>query len=211
MLNAHLPSSDLAICRRPDDKRLFVSLPGRYLLADRTNTRGESRLFACRAVNISTRAMALAAPVTSKVGVPVIVEIDQLGRLRGLIIRVFKLGFAMSVAASDAERAVLGARIDWLEKLKNLEVTDARGHPRFIPRRSHSLLTLANGSIVPCLVIDISASGAAISTHLVPKIGTVLAVGKVVARVVRHFAGGFALQFVTLQDRQEVEALVVPR
>jgi hypothetical protein len=64
---------------------------------------------------------------------------------------------------------------------------------------------------VPCFVVDISVSGAAVSADIVPRIGTVLAVGKVVGRVVRNIQGGFAVQFVEAQDRQEVEALVIRR
>jgi len=55
----------------------------------------------------------------------------------------------------------------------------------------------------------LSVSGAAISAEIVPPIGTVLAVGKVVARVVRHFAGGFSVRFVEPQSRDRVEAMVI--
>ena len=210
---------DLLIVDRPDDqivnrredKRLYVSLPGRYSLADRRNSQGEQRKFACRAVNISTHGIAVAAPVAAKVGVWVIAEIEQLGRLWGSIVRVFDLGFAMDIQASDQEREMLAAKIDWIERHKDFEIRDNRAHARFFPRRPHSLLTLADGSVVPCFVIDISVSGAAVSADIVPKIGAVLAVGSVVGRVVRFVPGGFAVAFVAVQDRQEVEALVIRR
>jgi hypothetical protein len=65
--------------------------------------------------------------------------------------------------------------------------------------------------VVPCFVIDISVSGAAVSADISPEIGTPLAVGWVVGRVVRFVPGGFAVRFVELQDRQAVEALVIRR
>jgi hypothetical protein len=43
----------------------------------------------------------------------------------------------------------------------------------------------------------------------VPDIRAVLAVGSVVGRVVRHFVGGFAVQFIERQSRDTVEALVL--
>ena len=149
-----------------------------------------------------------AAPVTGETGIRVLANIEQLGRLRGSIVRVFELGFAMNIEASKQERELLATKIDWIERNKDFEIVDNRGHARFIPRRPHSLLMLADGSIIPCFVIDISVKGAGVSADIMPKVGTVLAVGKVVGRVARHFSGGFALHFVDVQDREEVEALV---
>ena len=64
---------------------------------------------------------------------------------------------------------------------------------------------LPGGSIQSCLVIDLSVSGAAVSAETVPDIGTVLAVGKIIGRVVRHLQGGFAVHFVECQSPDEVE------
>jgi hypothetical protein len=202
---------DDRIVDRREDKGVYVSLPGRYSLGDSRDSRGDARLFACRAVNISAHEIAVAAPVTAKVGVRVTANIEQLGRLRGLISRVFELGFAVGIEASNQEREMLASKIDWIERNKDFEISDNRTHVRFIPKRPLSLLTLADGSVVPCFVIDISVSGAAISADIVPKIGTPLAVGKVVGRVVRYIASGFAVRFIEAQDRREVEALVIRR
>jgi hypothetical protein len=199
---------DTALERR-DERRIYVSLPGRYSLASSLNARGEPRQFACRAVNISSQGVALAAPVAGKVGVPVVADIEQLGRIKGSVIRVFPRGFVMSVAANEEERRMLAIRIDWVERNKHFEVPDNRAHARFIPRRPLTLLTLADGSVLACFVIDLSVSGAAVSADVVPQIGTVLAVGKVVGRVARYLPGGFAVEFIETQNRHEVESLVI--
>jgi hypothetical protein len=60
-----------------------------------------------------------------------------------------------------------------------------------------------------CFVVDLSVSAVALSAEIVPRIGTVLAVGRVVGRVVRHFEGGFSVKFVEVQSRDSVEALVI--
>ena len=153
----------------------------------------------------------MAAPVSAKVGTAVVADIEQLGRLKGKIVGVFDLGFSMSIAATERERELLGVKIEWIERSKNFEITDNRAHSRFVPRDPLTLLTLADGSKIPCFVIDISPTGSAVSADIMPKLGTVLAVGKVVGRVVRHFPGGFAIHFVAEQDRQEVESLVIRR
>ena len=200
---------DLLVIDREDDKSIYVSLPGRYSLVESTTPRIESRQFACRAVNISSSTIALTAPVTARVGIRVIADIEQLGRVKGSIFRVFDLGFAMNIEAGEQERDVLATKIDWIERNKDFEIRDHRSHARFIPRRPLSMLTLSDGSKVPCFVIDISVTGAAISADFVPAVGTVLAVGSVVGRVVRFVPGGFAVQFIQLQERQEVESLVI--
>jgi hypothetical protein len=209
MLPEQLDGGDLywVECRR--DIRIIISLPGRYSLADRRDVQGERRQFACRAINISNHAIGLAAPVNGKLGERVIADIDRLGRLQGNVARLLERGFVMSIAASDEERAALVDKIEWLEKHKNLEVPDGRTHKRFMPENPYSTLALHDGTIMTCFVIDISVSGAAVSADTVPAIGTVLAVGKAIGRVVRHFAGGFAVKFVDLHKPDSLEALVM--
>jgi hypothetical protein len=191
-----------------DDKSIFVSLPGCYALEDRASSRDEPRLYACRAVNISSREITLTAPVTADPGRRVTADVGQLGRLRGSIIRVFELGFTMKIGASAQEREVLASKIAWVERHKDFEIPEMRANARFVPRQPLSLLSLADGSVLPCFVVDISVAGAAVSADILPRIGTVLAVGKVVGRVVRLIEEGFAMEFVVPQGRQEVEALV---
>src|SRR3978361_232396 len=102
---------DTALERR-DERRVPVRPARRFSLGSRTNTRGGPRQSACRAVSVSTQGLALAAPVVGKVGVLVVADIEQLGRIKGSVIRVFARGFVMSVAASEEERRLLAARID---------------------------------------------------------------------------------------------------
>jgi hypothetical protein len=199
------------VADRRAEERIYVSLPGRYTLVGCGNAHGGSAQFSCRAVNISVHGIAVAAPVTGREGAAVLANIEQLGRLKGSIVRVFKLGFAMTIEASDQEREVLATKIDWIKRNRDFEILDNRLHARFVPQHPFSLLTLADGSAVSCFVIDISVGGAAVSADIAPGVGTVLAVGGVVGRVVRLFAGGFAVQFIELQDRKEVEGLVTRR
>jgi hypothetical protein len=194
---------------RQPDVRIIVNIPGRYSLSDRRDARGERRVFACRAVNVSPRAIALAAPVNGKIGERVIAHIEHLGKLEGPIARVLEHGFVMNIAANEEERGKLTAKIAWLESNKNHEVPNRRGDERTVPANPCSKMILPNGSVESCLVLDLSVSGAAISADTVPEIGTVLAVGSVVGRVVRSFDGGFAVQFVERQNRYTVEGVLI--
>jgi hypothetical protein len=209
MLANQVEPGDLESTERRRGMRIFASMPGRFSLADRRNAGGKRREFACRAVNISESAIALAAPVSVELGEPVIAHIERLGRVEGTVIRILSRGFVMSIAASEEDRLKLVDRIEWIEKHKNHDVPDHRAHGRFVPKNPWSKLLLADGTVAACHVIDLSETGAAIAAEVDPDIEAVLAVGTVVGRVVRRFAGGFALQFIQRQSRDSVEGLAV--
>lgn len=201
--------ADIPFVERRRDVRVIVNIAGRFSLSDRRDARGERRVFACRAVSLSPRAVALLAAIVGKMGERVIAHIDHLGKLEGVIIRVFDGGFVMSIAASKEDSDKLADKIEWLENHKNHDVTNLRSSPRIAPTNPRSWMILADASKEPCLVLDLSTSGAAISADRVPDVGEVLAIGTVVARVVRHFPGGFAVRFVEAQDPLFVEAMVI--
>jgi hypothetical protein len=54
-----------------------------------------------------------------------------------------------------------------------------------------------------------SVTGAAVSSELQPEIGTPLAVGRTVGRVVRHFSEGFAVRFIEQQQRERLERVII--
>jgi hypothetical protein len=191
------------------DIRIIANVPGRYSLADLRNARGERRVFACRAVNLSCHALALAAPVKGKIGDRVIAHIDRLGRLEGPIDRLLERGFVMSIAATPEERSTLAAKIVWLDNHKNHDVSERRSDRRILPTNPHSKIILPDGRVESCLVLDLSVTGVAVSADTVPEIGTTMAVGSVVGRVVRHFIDGFAVKFIQRQHSETVEHMVI--
>ena len=69
-------------------------------------------------------------------------------------------------------------------------------------------MIFADGTYRDCFIIDMSPSGAAVSADLLPEIGTPLAIGACVGRVIRHFREGFAVKFVTAQNEQHLEKLI---
>jgi hypothetical protein len=191
---------------RRDDVRVLVNLPGRYMLASRRNLKGDRCEFACRIVNVSLEGMALAAPVPGPIGERVIVYSEQLGRLHGPIMRLMTNGFVISIAASEQTREKLAGKLDWLAKQKDApDLRDSRRHARVVPKNPMATLLLADGSMISCLVMDFSDSGVAVSADLYPKLGTPLAVGKMVGRVVRRFAEGFAVEFLEKTSLAQVE------
>ncbi len=194
--------------RRQQNSRIIMSVPGSYILADHRNARGERRTFPCRAVNISPESIALAAPVSGQLGERAFVSVEHLGKFKGSVVRLLDGGFVMSIVASDEERVRLAAKIDWFDQLKNFDVADQRADQRFVPTNPRSRIVFADATSEECFVLDLSASGAALSAQTIPQVGIVLALATIVARVVRHFEGGFAVLFIERQDVQHVEARV---
>lgn len=204
-----LNSGDVVFVEPPPEVRVIVRIPGRYSLADLRDARGERRVFPCRAVYLSPDEIGLAGPVSGKIGERVIAHVDHLGKLEGPITRLIKGGFMMSVTANREKRGELVAKIEWLENFKNHDTPNRRAASRIVPANAYSRLTFADGSVETCLVRDFSVTGAAISADTLPAIKSVLAVGSVIGRVVRHFDGGFAIQFIEHQDPETVEAAVL--
>ena len=202
-------ASETSTAERRHDVRVVVSLPGRYVLERRRTVNGAEPEFACRLVNISRHGMVLAGPVIGTVEEPVVTYFDEFGRLEGRVLRRLYGGFAMSIVADPAVLDRLEAKLVWLDKHQRDDIPNARRHKRIVPVDPHSTLILADATIVPCFVIDMSASGCAVSADLRPPIGMPLAVGAVVGRVVRRFATGFAVHFVRPQEPADLERLLI--
>ena len=200
---------DVAVVDRRREPRIIVSVPARYALASRRDTRGNRREFSCRIVNVSPSAMTLLVPVTGAVGERVIIHCDEFGKMEGTIMRTLDRGFVMKIAASEEERSKFAAKIDWYEKNKNHDLTDSRVHKRIVPKDPRSIIVMADGTQQECFIIDMSVSGAAVSADVRPPLGTPLAVGKVIGRVVRHLSGGFAVQFLQIQEMEFLEQRLI--
>ena len=203
-----LLGEDLEVIDRLNDVRITLNLPGRFVLASRRTPDGKRREFSCRVVNMTCYALSLATPVTAEPGGRVIAHVPEFGKLEGPIIRVLDGGFIMELIMPRSARYKLAAKIEWYDKRKHQDTEDYRASARIIPRNPYSTLVLADGTTTDCLVKDVSATGVAVHADLIPEIGSPVAVGKAVGRVVRHFSDGFAVQFAQPQDPQTVEDLI---
>jgi hypothetical protein len=179
-------------------QRVHVDLLGRYMLADR-------REFPCQVVNMSPGGIALMAPVGGQPGERVIAYVDHLGRLEGQVARTFQNGFAMTISATTRKRDKLAAQLTWLANRHILALPEDRRHGRMVPRNPIGRLILPNGLNLTCRIIDISQSGAGVTTDQRPPIGALVTLGKVQGRVVRHLEDGFAIEFTRLQHPDFLE------
>ena len=187
-----------------------IAVNGSYTLSNWYDPQGKPRTFACRTSRVSPFRMMVDVPVVGKVGDRLTSYFRDFGKLEGLISDTVTGGFLLELEMSGAMRETLSNKLTWLEKKqKDPGISDSRKDARFIPASPHSTLTLADGSIQECFVIDMSISGAAVSAEAQPQIGMPLAVGACVGRVVRLLDDGFAVKFVEEQKRDDLERRIM--
>lgn len=169
-------------------QRVEISLLGRYMLADK-------REFPCVTTDMSPGGLACIASVRGAIGERVVVYLDQVGRVEGKVVRHTDRGFALAFNLPFVKREKIANQLTWLVNRDILGLPEDRRFERIVPLRRHSILQLDGQSEHIVKLIDISMSGAAISTPLRPAIGAKAVIGETSGQVVRVFDGGFAIAF----------------
>lgn len=187
-----------------------VTVGGSYSLHRWYDCEGKLRKFACRTKRVSPFRMIVDVPVVGKIGERVTSYFQDFGEFDCTISATLKMGFLMELNMTRERRAWMSEKLTWLEKKqKDISIQELRRDARFVPQVSHTLLTLADGHTHPCFIIDVSTAGVAVSSEYDPEIGTPLAVGACVGRVIRKFSNGFAVKFAEKQDRDDLIRLIV--
>jgi PilZ domain len=176
-------------------KRIAVELLGRFM-------RENKQEHPCRLIDISAGGAAIRpmSTITVGAGERVVAFFDHIGGIEGTVVREFDGGFAFKLVATQHKREKLAAMLTWLANRSELDGADERRHERVVPKSGRQQLQLAEGIILECEVLDISISGASIGTPARPVLGTEVMLGKLRARVVRHHAQGFGVQFTDTQN-----------
>ena len=189
--------------------RFIGDLPGKYTLTSRRPDTAPHKVevFACRSRSISTALAVLDAPVVGEIGDLVAMHLETLGLMQGRIARRLPGGFVAEIDTKPAEEAALSDRLAWLKQNHGLNAAnDRREHRRWLPRNPKSHLTFRDGSSVACFIIDVSASGVAVSANVIPVVGAEIAVGNIQGTLIRFLPVGFAIQFNELQEPKQIEA-----
>jgi len=193
-----------------NQRAVNIAVGGQYTLAKWFDVQGKPRTFACRTSRISPFRMMVAVPVVGKVGDPITSYFGDFGKLDGVISDTASGSFLLELEMTRAMRGKFASKLTWLEKKqKNPGIPDGRKQARIIPASSQSTLTFADGGSHGCVIVDMSASGVAVTAEVQPPIGMPLAVGTCVGRVIRHLPDGFAVKFVEEQKRNDLERLVI--
>jgi len=180
-------------------QRVGVQLMGRYMLESR-------REYPCQTLNISPGGLALIAPVVGNLGERVVVYLDQLGRVEGTVARHFPNGFGIAFSATVRKRDKLAAQLTWLANRQILGLPEDRRHDRVQPRIPRTIITLDGGRQFVSRLIDVSTSGASVTTDVPLVMGQRIVVGKLPATVVRLFDGGAAVEFGRILTPPEIDS-----
>ncbi|HTJ01941.1 MAG TPA: PilZ domain-containing protein [Methylovirgula sp.] len=174
-------------------QRVEVSLLGRYMLEDRQE-------FPCVTTDMSPGGVACIASVRGGIGERVVIYLDQIGRVEGHIARHTDRGFAVSLTMPYVKREKIANQLTWLANRDILALPEDRRFERIVPLRRHTIVRINGEAEHIVKLIDISMSGAAVATTLVPSIGSTAILGHTPGKVVRHFEGGFAVAFDRMID-----------
>lgn len=182
-------------------QRIRLNLLGRCMFTDQ-------RECPCQVLEISPGDASFTSSVAGEIGERVIAYIDDIGRLEGVIVDKSEHGFLMSISASERKRDKLADILTWLANRHVLSLEEDRRHLRRSPRRSDASVLFPDGVTHNCRVIDMSLSGAALATSLRPPLGSSVRLGRIGARVVRHFEDGIGIEFMRLMSDTAIEQTI---
>jgi hypothetical protein len=190
-------------------KPALVGKHGRYTLRSWRDARGRPRQFPCTVVKFSPARIRLAGAVTGSIGEWVNAYFDHtVGNFEGPITDAAEGQFTMWIVATAESRQKIARRVAWAKDRNSI---NRRRHARLVPANPHAVLHFADGRIAACQIIDYSLSGAAASGEIIPQIGSVIKIGEVFGRVLRHTAEGFTVEFLLVQDADTIEGLFLNR
>ncbi len=165
----------------------------------------DRREYPCQVIDMSPGGMAMITPVTGRVGERVIAYLDHLSRVEGTISRLIDGGFAVELSNTARKRDKIANVLTWLANRDELNLPEDRRHDRFVPKNPITKMILPDGSTHACRIVDVSLSGAALATDIVPEPGDSITLGKMRARVIRRIEGGIAVEFAPVQSRELLE------
>lgn len=171
-------------------RRVELPLKARYMLRDG----GEH---VCEIENISVGGAMLKAETAGAPGERVILYIEQIGRFEAHIVRTSETGFAVRFLQHAQKAHRTADALTWL--LNGGESAGKRAAPR-LRQNKQSSIRMDDGSETPCIILDISLTGASIGIDPRPPIGTNLHLGLTAARVVRHHPNGVGVMFTGSSD-----------
>ena len=188
------------------DNRLFrrvpVRMPVKLLIENVIESKGVI-------ISMSAGDMTIASRHPVKRGDEIVAYFNGRERLKGLVTRCMGSAFAVKMKLPRIKRRrIVEMLMNELAKNDGLINEDAFVSNRRVALRRkvdgrESICTLSNGDTVPCSVRDISLTGLGIDIQPVLKIGEIVRVGQISARVVRQTSNGYGLELIEVEARPE--------
>lgn len=154
----------------------------------------------CQVARLSPEGAVFLTAIEPPAGLGIVAYIDDIGRIEAVTGDRVEGGFAVSFRLGALRRERIESRIRSLQASADDDEVQHRRDPRNEVASSASHITLPDGRIYACEVIDVSVSGAAVNIHVMPALGTSILLGRMRGRVVRYLESGIAIEFNTQLD-----------
>jgi hypothetical protein len=195
------PLTDLAASIDPDGQISRI-LFGRFMLPDTSE-------HPCQVSQLSVEGAIFSSDLAPPVGLPIVAYIETIGRVVGMSGGAADGGFKVNFTLAGNRRERLASRLASLRKTPEEEESEPRGAPRYQLSASSSQLSLPDGRLYACEVLDISLTGASVKTEILPSLGTCIVLGKMRGRIVRYTDQGIAIEFVNPLDHAALAKHIV--
>jgi hypothetical protein len=154
----------------------------------------------CKVSDLSVEGAIFSSDLSPPVGLPIVAYIESIGRVVGVSGDPTQGGFKVNFTLAGTRRERLASRLASLTN-KTEEEAEPRRSPRFRVSGSSSQLSLPDGRVYSCEVLDISLTGASVKTDILPTLGTFIMLGRMRGRIVRYTEQGIAIEFVKPLDQ----------
>jgi hypothetical protein len=181
-------------------RRVRLDLPGRlFLPAD-----GEEA--PCQVGDLSPGGANVACTLSPAAGTQVVLYVDGFGRFEGQVVRREAKSFGVRFSCTVLKRERIAEQLTLF--LNDALVEGAMLRRERANHKEFAKFTRADGQIVHCEVMDISASGVSLKTDVRPAIGEFVLIAQMAGRIARHHEQGIGIEFIGQEKLPHAEPAV---
>ena len=164
--------------------------------------------YPCQVSELTVDGAVFAAKMVPEKDSQIVAYIDEIGRVEGLSGDPVPGGFRVVFSHTGQRKERFASRLSGRSSKNTTAGTDLRQSARYTPTAGQSHITLPDGRVYPCEILDISLSGAAVKVDVMPSLGTHLMLGKMRGRIVRYVESGIAIEFLKPLNTTQLSAQV---
>jgi len=173
---------------RRRSRRVRLDLPGRLFIP----AGGEE--VPCHVAELSPGGASLVCELAAVPGSEVVLYVGGFGRFEGNVVRRDSKGFSVRFSCTPLKRERIAEQLTMF--LNNAPVSGASLRGERANHKEFAKFTRADGQIVYCQMIDISAGGVSLRTDVRPALGEFVLIAKMAGRVAHHHEKGIDIEFV---------------
>ena len=137
----------------------------------------------------------MACALSPATGTQVVLYVDGFGRFEGQVARREAKNFGVRFSCTPLKRERTAEQLTLFLNKALVDEGAMRRHER-TNHKGFAKFTRADGQIVQCEVMDISAGGVSLRTDMRPALGEFVLIAQMAGRVARHHEHGIGIEFV---------------